>query len=83
MGIWERFKRWRLTHEVNEADAPSDSSVAMTRAMGGNPDLGTPTTTGTGTNEEFVGRVAGDDDVVTGETGAEQRARHMKDTSDG
>ncbi|MGZ0146046.1 hypothetical protein ACXJJ3_03145 [Kribbella sp. WER1] len=80
MSLWERFKRWRLTHKVNEADAPADNTTAMTRAMGGNPDRGTPTTTGTGTSEEFVGRVAGDD-TNSGETGAEQRARHLKDSA--
>jgi hypothetical protein len=74
MSIWQRFKRWRLSHQLNEADAPADTSTAMTRATGGNPDAGTPTTTGTGQNEEFVGRVAGDD-TTTEETGAERRTR--------
>ena len=78
MSILERFKRWRLSHRLNEADAPADSTTAMTRAMGGNPDEGTPTTTGTGSNEEFVGRVAGDD-TTTEETGAERRGRHLKE----
>jgi hypothetical protein len=48
----------------------------MTRETGGKADEGTPTTTGTGASEEFVGRVAGDDDTSTEETGAERRARH-------
>lgn len=78
MSIWERFKRWRLSHTINEADAPADETTAMTRATGGNADRGTPTTTGTGINEEFVGRVAGDD-TTAGETGAERRARHRND----
>lgn len=82
MSIWERFKRWRLRHELNEADAPSDGTTAMTRATGGDPDEGTPTTTGTGTSEEFVGRVAGDD-TTTEETGAERRGRHPKHRDDG
>jgi hypothetical protein len=73
MSILERFKRWRLSHQVNENDAPSDSDTAMTRATGGD-DSGTPTTTGTGRNEEFVGRVSGDD-ATTEETGAERRAQ--------
>ncbi|NIK61599.1 hypothetical protein [Kribbella shirazensis] len=71
MSIWERFKRWRLSHRVNESDAPADSSTAMTRATGGDPDGGTPSTTGTGRSEEFVGRVAGDDstdDTTNGTT---------------
>ena len=37
MSIWERFKRWRLSHTINEADAPADTSTAMTRAEGGDP----------------------------------------------
>lgn len=75
MSIWQRFKRWRLAHKVNESDAPADSSTAMTRETGGKADEGTPTTTGTGNSGEFVGRVAGDD-TTTEETGAERRARH-------
>jgi hypothetical protein len=82
MSILERLKRWRLSHQLNERDAPADSSTAMTRAEGGDPDQGTPTTTGTGANEEFVGRVAGDD-TTTEETGAEARARHPKHGADG
>lgn len=80
MSIWQRFKRWRLSHTVNEADAPSDETTAMTRSTGGDPDRGTPTTTGTGTSSEFVGRVAGDDtttdESTAGESGAERRGRH-------
>ncbi|MFD7160507.1 hypothetical protein ACFV9C_38385 [Kribbella sp. NPDC059898] len=75
MSILQRFKRRRLSHTINEADAPADNTTAMTWAMGGNPDRGTPTATGTGTSEEFVGRVAGED-TDAGETGAEERARN-------
>ncbi|TDW92260.1 MULTISPECIES: hypothetical protein [Kribbella] len=82
MSIWQRFKRWRLSHTINEADAPADDTTAMTRATGGNPDHGTPTTTGTGTNAEFVGRVAGDDTDAE-ETGAERRAEHRAHPADG
>jgi hypothetical protein len=82
MSIVQRFKRWRLSHQLNEADAPADSTTAMTRTEGGNPDHGTPATTGTGVNEEFVGRVAGDD-AADEETGAEARARHPKHRADG
>jgi hypothetical protein len=74
MSIWERFKRWRLRHELNEADAPADPSTAMTRAEGGDPRGDTPTTTGTGRSGEFVGRVAGDD-TDTGQSGAEARSQ--------
>jgi hypothetical protein len=28
MSILERFKRWRLSHQLNEADAPADSTTA-------------------------------------------------------
>lgn len=73
MSIWERFKRWRLSHTLNEADAPADTTTAMTRAEGGDPRGGTPTTTGTGASGEFVGRVAGDDSEP-GPTGAEARS---------
>ncbi|MEV4267762.1 hypothetical protein [Kribbella sp. NPDC049584] len=82
MSIFERFKRWRLSHQLNEADAPADSTTAMTRAEGGDPDRGTPTTTGTGANEEFVGRVAGDD-TTSEETGAEARAEQSGRPADG
>ncbi|MEU4195454.1 hypothetical protein AB0E69_26375 [Kribbella sp. NPDC026611] len=77
MSIWERVKRWRLSHTVNERDAPADSSTAMTRVTGGDPADGTPTTTGTGASDEFVGRVSGDD-PDTGTTGAEARAKSPK-----
>ena len=81
MSIWERFKRWRLAHNLNEADAPADTTTAMTRAEGGDPQGGTPTTTGTGTSGEFVGRVSGDDPDV-GPAGAEARRTKPAD-SDG
>ena len=74
MSIWERFKRWRLSHTINEADAPADTSTAMTRAEGGDPDEPTATTTGTGVSEEFVGRVAGDD-TDSRQSGAEKRSQ--------
>jgi hypothetical protein len=73
MSIWERFKRWRLAHTLNETDAPADTSTAMTRSEGGDPGGGTPTTTGTGASGEFVGRVAGDD-ADAGQSGAEARS---------
>jgi hypothetical protein len=78
MSIWKRLTRWRLSHKLNEPDAPADSDTAMTRTPGGDPEHGTPTTTGTGSNEEFVGRVAGDDTSVE-ETGAEARAAKRAD----
>ena len=80
MSIWESFKRWRLSHHLNEADAPADTSTAMTRAEGGDPQGGTPTTTGTGRSTEFVGRVAGDD-TDSREDGAEARANRRNSES--
>jgi hypothetical protein len=82
MSIWARFKRWRLSHKLNERDAPADPSTAMTRSTGGDPDCGTPSTTGTGTSDEFVGRVAGEDDAAGGTTGAEQRGHPPKYQAD-
>jgi hypothetical protein len=62
-----------------EGDVPEDHGVARTRATGGESDRDhhdDASTTGPGENEEFVGRVAGNDDVGSvGETGAEARAR--------
>ncbi len=60
-----------------EDDVDRDDAQALTRVTGGGdsdaPDA--PTTTGTGGSGEFVGRVAGGDDVgYAGETGAERRA---------
>ena len=62
-----------------EGDVPDDHGVARSRATGGEPGRDhrdDSSTTGPGENEEFVGRVAGNDDVgAVGETGAEARAR--------
>jgi hypothetical protein len=65
-----------------ESDVPADPHVARTRETGGAPggqpddrsEGDAPATTGTGTGEEFVGRVAGRDLGYAGETGAEARA---------
>lgn len=46
MSVLDRLKRWRLSHQLNEGDAPADTDVAMTRETGGNPDGGTQSTTG-------------------------------------
>ena len=67
-----------------EGDVPADHGVAGTRATGGQAgrdDGDDASTTGPGENEEFVGRVAGNDDVGSvGETGAEARARSSEDS---
>lgn len=59
-----------------EDDVDTDSRLANSRPTGGDSgDEGdSATTTGTGTNEEFVGRTAGQDEGYAGETGAEARA---------
>ncbi|WP_300014199.1 hypothetical protein [Pseudonocardia sp.] len=59
-----------------EDDVAGDGHLAQTRATGG-LDGGagdTATTTGTGENEEFVGRVSGQDDGTERTSGAEARA---------
>jgi hypothetical protein len=78
MSWWSRVKRWRLAHRVNEGDAPADTGVAASRETGGGP-TGTESTTGTGRNEEFVGRTAGVDEGYAGETGAEAREERKDD----
>ena len=59
-----------------EDDVETDDKVANSRATGGGSDTGgdAETTTGTGDSEEFVGRVAGQDEGFAGETGAEARS---------
>ena len=61
----------------SEADVARDDAQALSRAVGGVPQADaadTSSTTGTTPNEEFVGRVAGQDAGFSGETGAEARA---------
>ncbi|GAA0623812.1 hypothetical protein HPO96_33690 [Kribbella sandramycini] len=82
MSVLERFKRWRESHELNEGDAPADTTTAMTRAEGGDPEGDTPATTGTGASGEFVGRVAGDE-ADTGTSGAEKRSGLPDDSGTG
>lgn len=59
-----------------ESDVASDRGLANSRAAGGRhrADGDSPSTTGTGDSEAFVGRVAGQDEGYAGETGAEARA---------
>lgn len=58
------------TREVGGGDPDHKSQP---QDMGTDPDGGS--TTGTDENEEFVGRVAGQDAGYAGETGAEARAQ--------
>jgi hypothetical protein len=63
--------------ESAERDVEPDHGVARSRETGGVPNPGHPdqrTTTGTTPDEEFVGRVAGEDVGYAEETGAERRA---------
>ncbi|MBA2414774.1 MAG: hypothetical protein H0V64_02535 [Geodermatophilaceae bacterium] len=60
-----------------ESDVDDDAALANSRETGGDPDAegdDAGGTTGTGENEEFVGRVSGQDAGYEGETGAEARA---------
>lgn len=59
-----------------ESDVDTDEAVANARETGGSDEDGADAagTTGTGQTEEYVGRVAGQDEGYAGETGAEARA---------
>ncbi len=60
-----------------EQDVADDDHQAQSRQTGGDPyatGSDAASTTGTGPNEEFVGRTAGQDEGYAGETGAERRA---------
>ena len=73
-------------HGSSEPDVAVDPNVARSRETGGvdeprpedaekaGADRDGPSTTGTAENEEFVGRVSGQDAGYAGETGAEARA---------
>ncbi|OZM77211.1 hypothetical protein [Pseudonocardia sp. MH-G8] len=66
----------------SESDVDRDEGVANSRAHGGRPtrtDGDAPTSTGTGPNELFVGRAAGQDPGHAGRTGAEARAADERD----
>ena len=61
----------------SERDVPADSAMAESRASGGDPwaeGADKSSTTGTGENDPFVGRAAGEDLGYAEETGAERRA---------
>jgi hypothetical protein len=64
-----------------ESDVPADPHIANSREAGGKEPDGEPdthSTTGTTENEEFVGRVAGQDAPDVGQTGAEARAEAQR-----
>jgi hypothetical protein len=61
----------------SESDVSEDKGVAGARETGGRRPDGERdqhSTTGTTESGEYVGRVAGNDETDTGETGAEARA---------
>jgi hypothetical protein len=66
----------------HEEDADPDDAQALSRATGGVPDPAAPdqnSTTGTTPNDEFVGRVAGQDVGYAEEQGGERRARYEQE----
>lgn len=77
------MKRTEEKKAHSEDDVAGDPRLAESRETGGEPDDQDETdgvsTTGTAVNQEFVGRVAGDDLGYTEETGAEARAEAARD----
>lgn len=73
----ERFRRPGTAEDV-----AADPATAGSRDTGGadRDDADSASTTGTGSTEEFVGRVSGQDVGFAGETGAEARAAAARDT---
>lgn len=68
-----------MQHErqPRQDEVDDDDAQALSRATGGVPDPSAPdqgSTTGTTPDEQFVGRVSGQDVGYAGETGAERRA---------
>ena len=66
----------------HEEDTDPDDAQALSRATGGVADPEAPdqgSTTGTTPNEEFVGRVAGQDVGYAEEQGGERRARYEQE----
>lgn len=66
-----------MSSDKAEADTQSDEALASSRATGGvekSDDPNEASTTSTSKDEEYVGRIAGDDIGYAEETGAERRA---------
>jgi hypothetical protein len=66
-----------MSDEKAESDTEPDPARVDSRATGGVPDPEKPdqaSTTGTTPDDEYVGRIAGDDPGYAEETGAERRS---------
>jgi hypothetical protein len=72
-----RLRAGWTTVDCSESDVAADPHIARNRTTGGRETerADSAATTGTGNNETFVGRVAGDDSGDGVETGAERRAQ--------
>jgi hypothetical protein len=75
--MFDRLREKLGTPPTAEPDVEGDDHTARTRETGGadHDDGDSATTTGTGENEEFVGRVSGQIEGDAGWSGAEARAQ--------
>ncbi len=75
--MFDRLRDLVRRPRTAEDDVRPDPHLARTRETGGGTrdDGDSASTTGTGTGQEFVGRVSGQDEGFAGETGAEARAQ--------
>lgn len=67
-----------MTRDTAESDVDADEARVDSRATGGVADPDKPdqgSTTGTTPDDEYVGRIAGQDAGYAEETGAERRAQ--------
>ncbi|MFC5947413.1 hypothetical protein ACFQH9_03860 [Pseudonocardia lutea] len=73
--MFEKIRALFGRPSTSEDDVSPDTHTARSRETGGRPtERGdAASTTGTGTSEEFVGRSAGQDEGMAGESGAEAR----------
>jgi hypothetical protein len=89
VGVRSGYRRGMPRSAESESAGPTEDDVAADRKVAGTRETGgaddhpaaepdAETTTGTGRNEEFVGRVAGQDEGFAGETGAEARAEQER-----
>ena len=78
--MFQRLRELLGRPRTAEADVEADPAVARSREIGGDPrdDADSASTSGTGTNGEFVGRVSGQDEGAVGESGAEARAEQLR-----